>query len=1004
MGLDEFFGLREVVEVKPKEWMHDHEFTLLDTEEALKAYVDRACASKLCALDIETTGLDTRRRPSGETVDQIVGYCMSYDGHEGVYVPVRHRQGGASHNLEPDVVFPHIQRLLDVCVCIFHNTLFDHEILEGAGYEVGGIEDFEDTLILSYLHDSSSKRHGLKSLSSRHLGLEMIELPELFDESLKDYNFSTLDPSDMATLWYAGADAICTYKLYVLFDTHYAVPRLEYPRDEHGKVVKGAKQLRVVDLEPCEKGSPPSVRAEQKGVYSLERGNVAATRWMERNRPHIDLDYLSRVRYEVQEYTQEVCEQIAQGFSGFGFPMTVNDVSKPATLGAGMDYLHGKGLIKAELVRTEKSGQVKTSDDVIEALCEKVGDTFPFLKLIRTYRGLQKVDSTYLGPLQTNTDGYRNDALPRNPSHVLQDESTHFSFNPHRVDTGRFAASKGKWDHGYSGINVQSAPACYNRGKFASKLIISRPKGPGNPDAVWYESFDKLRGVDFLARVYDNHFVLDTYKNEERCVAKSCEGCPFQESCTYEDEPFVNEEGIAKPNTKMLSLDSSVRPAIKARPGFVIVAIDQSGVELRLAANLSGEPRWINEFFRCSTCKHEFNDERYSTPVGTPPALCPKCGSDKIGDLHTLTTQIVYGDEVLRKPDFKKYRQNSKGANFSVLYGGGGSAVARATGVSRDEGAEIKEKMLSGLPKLRAWISDIHKECAQNKQVKTAVGRRIRLPDIDNHDSWISAKAQRNAVNGIIQGSATGDLTKYGMWRIFDWLKANDKLDDCRLMICIHDELVFEMRKDKLDELVPVIVEKMTDLGRALKWPVPLRCDIELGPTFDVCYNWSEFHPYNPSVRAPEPVPESLWRHIEFEPGMWYINEQGEEVLPRGLLAVDEETGAEVLVKDDICDFGDAYMSYQNKTSKYLGGPILTYRLHGNPLAPLDERGSMHSVMVFRQIRDFCATREIANQTLRLESWDGEVLVSEDVGWGVETEAVRLLADFLGLRGEIRTP
>lgn len=999
MDLNNFFGLRDVVEVLPKEWMHDYTFTLITTLEELKAYVDRAIAAKYCALDLETTGLDNRFKPDGTTVDKIVGYCMSYDGREGVYVPVRHSGEASKHNLDPKQVAQEIQRLVLKAITIYHNSLFDHEFLEGEGVEIGGHTSFEDTLILSYLRDSAGKKHGLKYLSSHYLNLEMLELKELFHEDIRDYDFSSLDPAAQATLWYAGADGICTWLLFDLFRTHKAVPRLAYNEESQ-------RQFPVVDLEPTD-NPKETVLLEQAGLYAIEKGNVPATRWMERNRPLIDLDYLSRTRYEVGEYLKEVMKEIADGFSKYGFAFSPEEVSKPQRLGEGLDYLQAQGLLKAKLSRTENTGQVQTSDDVIEKLAEKVGEEFPFINKIRTFRRLLKVEGTYLKPLQHNTDGFHDPAEPRNPSHVLQDSTTRFSFNPHRVDTGRFAASKGRITHGYSGINIQSAPACYNRGKFSSKRILSRPSGPGRAGAELYPNLVAAREKDFLIRVYDNHFIHDPYNDEERCVALSCEGCPFIEKCRHDQVPNQKEDGCYEKNTKVLSLDSAVRPAIKARDGFVIAAIDQSGVELRVAANMSKEPKWINEFFRCSSCNHEFVEERSQMPPMSPPALCPMCGSDKIGDLHTLTTQIVYGENILAKPDFKLYRQRSKGANFSVLYGGGGSAVARATGVSKEEGAEIKDKMLSGLPKLNDWISATHIRCKKDKQVKTGVGRIIRLPDIDNHDTYVSSKAKRNAVNGIIQGTATGDLTKYAMSRIYTYLKANDLLDACRLMICVHDELVFEIRKDKLDELIPVITHEMTELGRRLKWPVPLRCDVELGPTFDVCYNWNEFHPYNPTKKAPEPVPKSLWSSIQFYPGMWYVDEEGNEIMPIPLeqgeeVSVDAQmlSDIEEQKREDVGE-GTALRLYKEKYMAHKGGPIVTYRVLGNSVAPMDEAGKMWILRHMRSIRDYCLAEDRAEYTLRVESWDGEPLISEDAGWCVDVESLRIITGYLGIRGQI---
>jgi DNA polymerase I-like protein with 3'-5' exonuclease and polymerase domains len=1000
MDLNEFLGMRDVVEVTPKEWMLEKVFTLINTEEDLKAYVDRAIAAKHCALDLETTGLDNRIQPDGTTVNDIVGYCMSYDGVEGVYVPVRHRGEHSKHNLDPKVTAKEIQRLCNKAITIYHNSPFDHEFLFGEGIEVGGHKSFEDTLILSYLRDSSGKKHGLKHLSHTYLEKDMIELKELFHEDVRDRDFSTLDATNRATLLYAGSDAICTWLLFDLFRTHKSVPRLVFNPETK-------KQVRTVELVPTE-DPKATIYGEQKFIYAVEKSAVAATRWMERNRPHVDLEYLHRVQREVELYTAEICLEISDGFSKYGFAMRPSDVTSAVTLGQGLEHLQNQGHLKAKLNRTEKSGQVNTSGDEIEALAAKVGDTFPFINLIRTFRRLQKVDGTYLTPLMHNTDGYTDPTQPRNPSHILDDESTRFSFNGFRVDTGRFAASKGKVEFGYSGINVQSMPACYNRGKFASKRIIARPKGKGRRDVEFYPSFMKARNPDYLIHVYDGHFVLDPVANEERCIAKSCEGCPFQGQCTFDQEPLELDDGAYQKNTKILSLDSAVRPAIKAREGYMILAVDQSGVELRVAANLSKEPRWIDEFFRCSTCNHEFNEERNQSPSIAPPALCPQCGSDKIGDLHTLTTQIVYGDNILTKPDFKIYRQRSKGANFSVLYGGGGAAVARSTGVTNEEGSEIKEKMLSGLPKLNAWIKATHKQCKLDKQVRTGVGRIIRLPDIDNREKWIAAKAERNAVNGIIQGTATGDLTKYAMAKIYEHFKINGYLDVCRLMVCVHDELVFEIRKDMLDTLMPIIVDIMTELGRKLNWPVPLRCDAELGETFDVVYNWNEFHPYCPTEKAPAPVPRGLWNSIEFVSGMWYIDDEGNEVMPiplqRGGETLEEVQARTISADDDLDETaqqGRGIVSYRNKKSAYKGGPLLTFRVKGNGLTPMDEAGELWVVRQMRTICDFSCEHDMATHTLRVESWDGAPLITQDIGWSVGPEALSMLTKFLGVRGDV---
>jgi DNA polymerase I-like protein with 3'-5' exonuclease and polymerase domains len=1033
------FGLKQVVVVDPKPWMEDKTFTLVQSMDQLKEIVDRAIEAGHCALDLETTGLDNRIKRDGTTVDKVVGYCLAFNGDEGIYIPVRHKGDGKPYNMDPKMVVEEIRRLCDNCITIYHNSPFDHEFLYGEGIEVDSFKDFEDTLILDYLRHSSDKRHGLKHLSERFLGMEMIGLKELFPEDVKDRDFSTLDPSSDNTLWYAGSDAICTYLLFQWYREHRWIPKRvkkEFENvDEEGNTYTITKTVTDFVAEPVS-DIKDSIYSEQPFAYYIEKINVPALRWMERNRPKIDLEYLARVRFEVDALITETKKEIADGFRSRGLKhFQESDVSSTKKLGTALQYLKDEGYLKASLQETD-GGQVQTSDDVIQKLSDKVGDSLPFIKKISTFRKLQKVDGTYLKPLQYNTDGYQRPDGTRNPSHVLQDNTIRFSFLPNRVDTGRYAASKGKPDHGYSGINVQSTPAGYNVGKFSGKRIISRPNEMGDEDAVIYQNLKEFIESGLLIRIYDGHFVTDPLKDEEYCVRATCEGCPFAEQCEYEAEPeWDDDEDYYERNVKILSLDSSVRPAIVARDGYALAAIDQSGVELRLAASIAQEPKWIEEFYRCGKCGTEYEGPKVldeTKPLGLrkyeipnrPPDFCTTCASDKIGDLHTLTSKIVYGDEVVEKPDFKQYRQKSKGANFAILYGGSGGAVARSTGVAIEEGRFIRKKVLSGLPRLNTWFDEVIARAKKNKEVTTGIGRKIRLPDIDHDEGWIQAKAERNAVNSIIQGTATGDLTKYCMGRIYQYLKQEGHLDDCRLIITVHDELVFEIRKDKMDLLFPKIKELMVELAPKVKWPVPLRCDVEIGPNFNVAYDWGQMHVIDPKTgKANSPVPSWLWNHVELKPGMWYVDEEGNEVVIEGDPEPEPEPEPEpdpepeeVEPEEEEDDTEEEPVSYSelrefylaaketrmSKASNDVQGPVFTYQLIKSPGIVNGDDPSQIKVL-FRyifQILDFFKAEGTGKYALRLLDWQGEVILSEKEKHLVDPEEFLLLARFFGITGE----
>lgn len=875
-------------ELTPFPWMESKNFIGIHTMDELRNLIDTCVSKPYVALDLETTGLDNRII-NGKTVDQIVGFCISPDGENGYYVPVRHGGDYANKNLPPTRVAEEIKRLCENTVIIVHNSTFDLEFLFGIGIEVDLAKSFEDTLILDYLRCSHSKRHGLKHLSKTLLGPngddgkptghEMFELHQLFPAvDKKDLNFSKIDPFSLNTLRYACADAINTFLLY--------------------------ENLKWV-------------ASEQKAIYQIEKSCVAASRWMERNRPTIAVDVLTRMVTEIETFMLDSVNKIYEdvipalapvqfefyrgvqddlNLKGKGYRFhefeqlpfeealrQTYDVTSPKQLGDLMAFLFKHRSLTGFDVSLEMTGeegsdrrQVATASDNIERYVKSHGHLFPFLTHVNTYRTLQKVLGTYVKPLMENI----------NP----QDNTTRFSFNGFTVDTGRFSASKGNVEAGYSGINVQSMPACYNVAKFPVREIESRPAGHGVGD-VHQDLLDAINKRGFIRRVHDGHFMLDLSTGKELCVRSSCEDCPFLSDCIHGETH----------KRRVVSLESSARLGIVARDkDHILVASDESGVELRVAANASQEPKWVGEFFRCASCGYNFEEE-VKTRIA-PPNMCPSCESDKIGDLHTLTCQIVYGADIVNAPDFKQYRQSSKGANFALLYGGGPSAVQLATGLTKEESRQFRDKFLAGLPTLNRWFKSTIDYARKHKEVSTLLGRKIRLEDIDHEDGYIRSKAERNAINSIIQGSATGDLTKYAMARVYAELKKKgpQAMEDCKLILTVHDELVFDIRKSRLDEFIPLITGIMTELATKMNWPVPLKCDVELGPSWDVVYNWDGMHvPSAKTGLAHENVPDDLVNYIQHKPGMWV--KKGKEEIPLvGPVIIGQESSELVASTDEV--------------------------------------------------------------------------------------------------------
>ena len=278
-----------------------------------------------------------------------------------------------------------------------------------------------------------------------------------------------------------------------------------------------------------------------------------------------------------------------------------------------------------------------------------------------------------------------------------------------------------------------------------------------------------------------------------------------------------------------------IREVVAARPGWMLYAIDYSGVELRIVSNMSGEKKWLEEFFHCSGCDKQFPRDE------TPPSFCPECGSDKIGDIHSLTAVSIFGEGIKENPkEFKHKRNQSKGVNFGLCYGGGPSAVQRAVETGWDESCRIKNKFDSTFRTLQKWWKKQHLEARKQKYVLTAFGRKYPVPDIDHEYGNFRAKAERNSVNGPVQGTSA-DIMKLAMVLVHKLVKSKSWEDRVMLEITIHDELVFEIHNSIAEEAVGAIEKVMVkDTVKNLGWIVPLKVDVEFGPDWTVPCNLTE--------------------------------------------------------------------------------------------------------------------------------------------------------------------
>jgi len=217
----------------------------------------------------------------------------------------------------------------------------------------------------------------------------------------------------------------------------------------------------------------------------------------------------------------------------------------------------------------------------------------------------------------------------------------------------------------------------------------------------------------------------------------------------------------------------------------VLVSADYSQIELRILAHLSRDENLVNAFL-----------------------------DDK--DIHTMTACEIFN---LRMEDVSKEKRNlAKAINFGIIYGISPYGLSREVGISKDEAKEYIEHYFRRYPKVKAYIEEAVENAKRKREVRTILGRRRLLKDLDESGDLREVQ-RRIAINSPIQGSAS-DIIKLAMVEI------KKKCPDVDMLLQIHDELVFEVEKEKLGETVEKIKDIMEHI---VQLNVPLKVDIASG-------------------------------------------------------------------------------------------------------------------------------------------------------------------------------
>ncbi|RYY52642.1 MAG: DNA polymerase I [Chitinophagaceae bacterium] len=231
----------------------------------------------------------------------------------------------------------------------------------------------------------------------------------------------------------------------------------------------------------------------------------------------------------------------------------------------------------------------------------------------------------------------------------------------------------------------------------------------------------------------------------------------------------------------------------------ILLSADYSQIELRIVASISGDPNMCAAF-----------------RAGT--------------DIHTATASKVYN--VAEDAVTKEMRYKAKSVNFGIIYGQGAFGLADNLGISRTEAKEIIDNYKKQFPGIQSYMDNMINYAREHGYVETLMGRKRWLKDINSANFTVRGFAERNAINSPIQGTAA-DMIKLAMQKVYAAMK-KEKMKS-RMILQVHDELLFDALKDEAAELRPLILENM-QTAMILPHDVPVIAECGQGD------NWLEAH------------------------------------------------------------------------------------------------------------------------------------------------------------------
>ncbi|MEI6494839.1 MAG: DNA polymerase, partial [bacterium] len=309
-----------------------------------------------------------------------------------------------------------------------------------------------------------------------------------------------------------------------------------------------------------------------------------------------------------------------------------------------------------------------------------------------------------------------------------------------------------------------------------------------------------------LEKLIDVHPIVEeilNYRELQKLLSTYIDNIPTMVDANNRLHSHLNQAGTTtgrmssnNPNLQNIpareGLGAAIRNGFVASPGYKLVSFDYSQIEMRVLAELSGDGDLVKIF-------------------------------QEGKDVHTAVASRVF--QVSEKEVTKDMRRQAKVINFGIIYGMGVNALRANLGSSREDAQKFYDDYFAAFPTIRAYFDRVKDDAARSGYTLTFFGRRRYFPGIKSRLPFLRASAERMAMNAPLQGTAA-DVVKIAMREADQIIVSGRYSKQASLLLQIHDELVFEIKDNLVDEIVPIIKKTMEN---CVSFKVPLVTNVGVG-------------------------------------------------------------------------------------------------------------------------------------------------------------------------------